>query len=154
MYARTESASTASTVWLLESSKTRPLFVDPALPPLADKEHIELYRLLTDNLSQQELGNFSGHVEKTQLLVCWTEIEEFKSEELLVLRQGKARQLLAKYVDTASELRLERLSEAQAAVCRAAVQQICDERDGVDSAPASSCFAEVSCGMAVLRATG
>ena len=79
-----------TSTWLVESKAEISRCIDPLLPPLVRPEHIRLLRLLRDPLAQQELGIHAKSCCKTHLLMCWTEIEEFKGMDVISFKKNKA----------------------------------------------------------------
>lgn len=142
VYGRSDSASSTSTIWHIDSRKIDLSYVDPRLPALAEEGHIELMRFLKESMLQQELGLHAAAVEKTALLVCWTEIEEYKSQEVLGWKKAKAEDIFNKYIDPASGLKIETFSEEQVEGYRQALLELQQEKEG-DELQVSSCFAEV-----------
>jgi hypothetical protein len=58
--------------------------LDSSIPALEDPDHIQLYELLHEPLAQTLLGSHaqSNEGDRSALLMCWAEIEEFKNENV------------------------------------------------------------------------
>lgn len=98
--------------------------------------------MLKDNLCQQAIGQYAGEIGKTYLLMCWTEIEEYKALEVLPMRKTKAEGIFNKYLDSASDMKLEDFTEDQLEGFRASLRHVRDEQEG-DNNSLANCFAEV-----------
>jgi hypothetical protein len=131
------------------------VYVDPTLPPLVEPDHIELLHLLSDICCQQAMGNYARPINKTHLLICWTQIEEFKCQEVLAWKKITAREIFDKYISppslgTASassdaeqhEHQLQEFSKGEIEEYRRAVESVEGEKEG-DGLIDVSAFAEV-----------
>ena len=96
-----ERSSSTSTIWHMESFKTD-ICIDPSLEPLSDKEHRDLYNLLTEISCQRALADFAKPISKVNLLICWTLIEEFKHQEIIAWKRVAAKEIYDKYINPES----------------------------------------------------
>jgi hypothetical protein len=84
--------------------------LDPSLPPLEDKDHIQLYEMLKEPVTQRMIGQFAISKKNEYLLMCWAEIEEFKEEEIEKLRQNMMTEMYDAYIKPGSSMQIVGLS--------------------------------------------
>ena len=129
----------------------KPRIIDPKLPPLEDPEHIELFDLLKDPVTQKALGSYATHIGRETLLMCWAEIEELKEEYVPELRKTLAAEIYENYAKTGSPLRLSTVTEAHSAKYKTVTEatlfsqksSFCDEFTSDKAGVGCSFFVEV-----------
>lgn len=129
----------------------KPRIIDPKLPPLEDAEHIELFDLLKDPVTQKALGSFATRIGRETLLMCWAEIEELKEEYVPELRTSLAAEIYENYAKTGSPLRLATVTDAHSAKYKTVTEvtlftqmsSFCDESTSIKGAVGGSFFVEV-----------
>jgi hypothetical protein len=135
-------------LWIVSDSdsgmrtKHRDLRLDPSLPPLEHKGHIQLYEMLKEPVSQKAIGKFAISKKNEYLLMCWAEIEEFKEEVIEDLRQHMMREIYTAYIKAGSSMQIVGLSQDIVDTCSPTVSissNISQPTPGFDN----SVFAEV-----------
>jgi hypothetical protein len=79
------------------------ILLDPSLPPLTDRNHIQLYELLNEPVAQTLLGTHAKSIDKLPLLMCWVEIEEFNHENVASLQLIQAVDIYETFIKLGSE---------------------------------------------------
>jgi hypothetical protein len=85
--------------------------LDPTMPPLEDKDHIQLYNILKEPVTQRAIGKFAVSKKNDYLLMCWAEIEEFKEEEIEELRETMMVEMYDAYIKPGSSMQIMGLSK-------------------------------------------
>jgi hypothetical protein len=94
-----------------EQQKHKVVHLDPCLPPLEDKDHIRLYEILTEPVTQRAIGAFAVSKKNEYLLMCWAELEEFKEEDIEELRQNMMAEIYDAYIKPGSITQIKGLTE-------------------------------------------
>jgi hypothetical protein len=93
-----------------ESLKNKVVRLDPSLPPLEHTDHIQLYEMLKEPVTQRTIGQFAASMKNEYLLMCWAEIEEFKEEQIEKLRHNMMREMYDAYIKPGSSMQIVGLS--------------------------------------------
>jgi hypothetical protein len=133
-------------------TKRRELRLDPSLPPLQDKGHIQLYDILQEPVTQKAIGKFATSKNNEHLLMCWAEIEEFKEEVIERLRQHMMREIYAVYIKPGSSMQIVGLSQDFVDTCTPTVSTNVSSNGSQPTSDSDiSFFAEVTSNLHIFR---
>lgn len=68
------------------------------MPPFVSSSQVELRNLLHEPTAQKALGNFAKEHEHVSYLMCWVDIEEFKSTRSIEHRRAAGQKIVHNYV--------------------------------------------------------
>lgn len=121
------------------------VFIDPTLPPLEDPNHIQLYELLNEPIAQTMLAKYAESIDRSYLLMCWVELEEFKCEICNVARRSKAVEIFDNFIVSSSPHCLKTVSSEEASRYSALIEATPSPDDNAGGEDISmNAFADVS----------
>ena len=133
----TRAASVVTWKVMPSIAETRRIYeADESMPKNLDTLQIELRKLLDEPSAQVLLGKFSRDLKLTKYLMCWANIQEFKSIPTDDYRRMKAMNIYQKYIkfDAPQQIPLEEGPSAdyffEKITRRGTVDE--DEEDGVE----------------------